>query len=238
MTLPKSIGTLPRFLSVLTVMLAFTQTLCHAQQDYVGRYDVYAGFSDLYTPALNDVNQPGFHLQAGINVNRWLASGFDYSVESGSTNLTAGLLKQQLQEELGAELPPGYVLSIPTHISTQTFTLGPQLEYRHFNKLTLFVRPSLAAFHLVATPHPTDPVATLVSEQLAPSGQLSDWVGVYGFGGGAQIAASKHLGIRMQYDGVWNHPFNSLLANGNWTNRFSIGPTFNFGKSLPVRIRK
>jgi hypothetical protein len=56
----------------------------HAQQDYVGRYNIYTGFSDLSSPGLNSLNQIGFHLQAGLNTNRLIGTGFDYSVQSGT----------------------------------------------------------------------------------------------------------------------------------------------------------
>lgn len=219
---------------------------CIAQQEYVGRYDLYTGFSDLSSPGLNSLNQVGFHLQAGANVNRWLASGFDYSVQSGNTALTTNLATPALQAQLStlalefAEqglIPPGYTLSIPLHTVTQTFTAGVQLEYRHFSRVTLFIRPSLSAFRIKATAHPNadDPFATAVASYLAPSGSLTDWTGAYGAGGGAEYNFTKHLGVRAQLDAVWNHPFNSILADGFWSYRYSVGPTFHLGRNVPQR---
>jgi hypothetical protein len=69
-----------------------------AQQQYVGRYDLYTGFSDLYTPGLNGINQKGFHLQAGINNNRWLSTGFDYSVQTGDTTLVPGFASPAIKQ--------------------------------------------------------------------------------------------------------------------------------------------
>lgn len=205
-----------------------------AQQAYVSRYSIYTGFSDLYTPGLNDINQVGFHLQVSRVNTRWLSSGFDYSVQSGSTNLTANLAKPSLQQELALLLPPGYNLNIPFDATTQTFTAGADLTYRHFASATLFIRPSLAAFRIAATPHPTDPVAAIVSQILVPQGTKVDWVGAYGVGGGSEVRVSKHLGVRTQIDIVWQHPYNDILANGNWSYRFSVGPAFHFGQNVPA----
>jgi hypothetical protein len=228
------------------IALAFTSAaLCRAQQEYVGRYNIYTGFSDLNSPGLNSLNQVGFHLQAGTNVNRWLASGFDYSVQSGDTSLTANLATPQLQGELTALaiqfeqaglIPPGYIFNLPIHAFTQTFTAGIQLEYRHLSHVTLFIRPSLSAFRITATPHPNpqDPYAVTVSNILAPGGSLTDWTGAYGVGGGATFSFTRHVGARAQLDAVWNHPFNSILGNGFWSYRYSVGPAFNFGANVPA----
>jgi hypothetical protein len=222
----------------LLSILALFPALSSAQQTYVGRYDLYAGFSDLNTPGLNSLNQVGFHFQAGVNMNRWLAGGFDYSVQTGNTSLTANLATPELQEELAAELPPGYVLDIPLHAVTQTFTAGTQLVYRRFSRTTLFIRPSLSAFRITATPHPTDPIGQLVAEQLAPQGHLTDWTGAYGAGGGMEYNLAKHFGVRAQLDAVWNHPFNSVLGSGHWTYRYSVGPAFHFGHNVPSHSAK
>lgn len=244
MKLSSTLVTTIRTLSLAIVVV----TLCadaNGQQDYVGRYNIYTGFSDLSTPGLNSLNQVGFNLQAGGNVNRWLAGGFDYSVQSGDTSLTTNLATPALQAQLGALavqfaqlglLPPGYSLNIPLHAVTQTFTAGVQVEYRRFSHTTLFIRPSLSAFRITATPHPNpqDPFATTVSSILAPDGSLTDWTGAYGAGGGADFNLTRHFGVRAQLDVIWNHPFNNILANGYWSYRYSVGPAFHFGPNVPA----
>jgi hypothetical protein len=228
-----------------------------AQQTYVGRYDLYTGFSDLYTPGLNDINQKGFHLQAGINNNKWLSTGFDYSIQTGSTTLVPGFASpaikagiMDLYEEyaltLGqAGLPPTYAVNVPLSATTQTFTAGSQLNYRHFSKVTLFIRPSLAAFRLEATAHPRANTPDLVvvgaleaTNVLQPNGTITDWTGAYGVGGGADFAINRHFGIRAQLDAVWNHPFNYVVAEGGWSYRYSIGPSFHFGRNVATHIAK
>lgn len=230
-------------------ILFFAANISRAQQEYVGRYNIYTGFSDLSTPGLNSLNQVGFHLQAGVNATRVIGAGFDYSVQSGDTSLTTNLATPALQGQLTALatqfaqaglLPPGYALNIPLHAVTQTFTIGAQLEYRHFEHATLFIRPSLSAFRITATPHPNpqDPFAVTVANSLAPNGSLTDWTGAYGVGGGADLKITGHIWARTQLDAVWNHPFNSILADGYWSYRFSIGPSFKFGPNVPAHNRR
>ncbi len=231
-------------ISLLATLVISSFAAASAQQDYVSRYDIYTGFSDLATPGLNSLNQVGFNLQAGANVNRKFAAGFDYSVQSGDTALTTNLATPALQAQLGALavqfaemglLPPGYTLRIPLHAVTQTITAGGQLEYRHFAHTTLFIRPSLSAFRITATPHPNtqDPFATTVSSFLVPNGSLTDWTGAYGAGGGAEFNFTRHFGVRAQLDAIWNHPFNSILGSGYWSYRYSVGPAFHFGPNVP-----
>jgi hypothetical protein len=83
-----------------------------------------------------------------------------------------------------------------------------------------------------ATLHPGDPVATAVVAQLVPSGKKLDWTGGYGAGGGTDVRVSQHLSARMQADMVWSHPMNDLLGKGFWIYRFSVGPSFHFGRNI------
>ncbi len=84
----------------------------------------------------------------------------------------------------------------------------------------------------MATPKPTDPIATAVVQQLVPSGSKLDWTGFYGVGGGFDFLATKHVGLRVQADFVYDHLFNDILKDGRKTVRFSIGPAFNFGRNV------
>ena len=230
----------PLLLTLLIVLLLSSQAF--PQQSDVRRYDLYTGFSGFETPELN-LAERGFHLQAGENMKTWLSVGFDYSVVTGHNSLTANLLETSLQQQLGLEIeeliaegiiPPSYRLSVPLDTFSQTFALGPQATYRHFQPVTLFLRPSLGAIRQKVTPHPTDPVATAIVEQLVPSGQKVDWAGFYGFGGGVEWNATRHFGLRMQTDVVYWRLFNDLLANGTWTVRYSVGPTFRFGRNIVI----
>lgn len=224
----------------LALAAVSTAPLAFGQQTYVTRFDAFAGYTFLDSPAVG-LFENGFQMQAGVRANYWLSIGFDYSHSSGSLTLTPNLLTSALQAELGAQLaalaqagviPSNYVLTVPANSVTQTFALGPQFNYRHFKHVTIFVRPSGGAIHEVATPKPTDPIAAAIAQQLAPSGNKTDWTAFYGFGYGFDMLLTNHFAIRVQGDLVYDHLFNDLLKNGRLTTRFSIGPAFNFGHNI------
>jgi hypothetical protein len=230
MTLHKRFGR--DVLPLLAALVLFATVCCSAQERYVGRFDTFVGFSDINAPYVNNLNQPGFAMQGGLANNRWLASGFDYSMQSGTGPFTASLLPAKLQLALAGEVPPGYNLSVPTDVTIQTFAAGSQLVYRHFAKTAILIHPVLCALRINATLHPGDPVATAVMAQLVPSGKKVDWTGGYGIGGGTDLHVSKHLTARMQSDLVWSHPVNDLIGKGFWIYRFSVGPAFHFGRNI------
>jgi opacity protein-like surface antigen len=218
-------------------VIAHAQHANPAHQSYVGRFDVYAGFADINSPMLG-LNEQGFHLQAGMNPRRWYSVGADYSEGTGSQILTTDLLPVALQTQINTAqagyiglglLPANYRLAVPTDAFTQTFAFGPQLVDRHLSRVTLFLRPSLGALRERAVPHAIDAFQVGIVQQLAPAGFKLDWTGFYGAGGGAEFAVSKHVGLRAQFDAVYNHPFNDILANGRWTYRYSVGPSLHFG---------
>ena len=225
----------------LVFLFLLSLPLC-GQQSYVSRYDLYTGYAFLNSPAIG-LFENGFHAQIGIRPKTWYSLGFDYSVTAGDLTLTPSMLPDALQASLAAQLaqlvkagiiPASYSLSVGAHSVTHSFAVGPQLAYRHFSKVTLFIRPSIGAIREGATPTPTpkDPIATAIVAGLAPTGYKKDWQGFYGVGGGFDVLFSKHFALRTQADYVYDHLFNDLLKNGRWTTRFSIGPCFNFGRNI------
>jgi len=226
---------------VATALLAFgVFSAVQAQQKYISRYDIYTGFADIDSPALG-LNEKGFHAQAGLNYRPWLSIGADYSVATGSELLTTELLPTALQAQINAAqaqfiraglLPSNYRLEVPTDATTHTFAFGPQLVCRHFSRGTLFVRPSLGALRERAVPHAADAFQKVIVAGLAPAGYKLDWTGFYGVGGGGEVSLSRHVGLRAQMDFVYNHPFDDILANGRWTFRYSVGPSFHFGANI------
>ncbi len=231
-----------RIIRLFSTLFLIASAACQAraQQDYVGRYDIYNGYAALIAPKL-DLTTRGYHFQGGWNQKTWLAQGFDYSVTTGHTELTPDLLPTALQQQLGQQIlqlikagviPPTYQVYVPVDSTTQTFAAGPQFNYRKFQRVTFFIRPSLGAVHETATPHPHDLVTAAIAQELVPSGKKSDWTGFYGFGGGYDLNATKHIAIRMQTDVVYFHIFNDLLADGRWDFRWSVGPTFHFGGNI------
>jgi len=227
-------------LIVVPIALLLAASPVAAQQDYVSQFDAYGGYAFLDSPHIS-LFENGFQAQFGYRPKTWYSLGFDYSRSSGDLVLTPDLLPASLAQPIAGAiaqyiaakiLPPGYALAVPAHSISQTFAIGPQLAYRHFSHLTLFVRPSLGAIHEVATPHPGDAFATSIAAELAPSGKKTDWTGFYGFGGGFDILFSKHVAIRTQADLVYDHLFNDVLKDGRLTVRFSVGPCFNFGRNI------
>jgi len=220
--------------------LSLFSAALEAQQAYVSRYSGYAGFAVIDSPVLG-LEENGFHAQFGVNPKPWLAVGVDYSVATGSDTLTPNLLLPSLQAMIQAAeaqfkavgaLPPAYTLALHTDASTQTFGAGPQLAYRHFARLTLFGHPSFGALREHAVPRPADPFQTLLVHQLAPTGSKTDWIPTYGLGGGGEFIMTRHLALRAQVEAVWNHPFSDLLGEARWTFRYSVGPSFQFGRNI------
>jgi hypothetical protein len=221
-------------------LLLLSSNRLSAQQDYVGLFDLYNGFTWFDSPSAK-LQERGYHLQAGINARTWLALGFDYSVVQGNLTLTPDLLKPALQTQIAGQLaaleaagliPAGYQVSVSTASTTQTFAAGPQLEYRHFRQVTLFVRPSIGAIYESVTPHPADPVTTAIVQQLAPSGKKTDWEPFYGFGGGIELNFLRHASIRLQADFVHNSLFTDILKDSRNTVRLSVGPAFHLGRNI------
>lgn len=223
--------------ALLTLLFA---THASAQQTYVGRFDIYGGFTYLDSPNIN-LQQRGFHFQSGVNLKTWLAFGFDYSILTGHTDITPNQLTTALQQQLGTQIagliaagviPRTYTLVVPFDATTQTFAAGPQWIIRHWQPVTLFVRPSIGAIHEDATLHATDAVSAAVVAQLAPGGSKTDWTGFYGFGGGAEFNFGSHFSLRMQADYARNHLFSDVLEKSRNTVRLSIGPAFHFGGNI------
>ena len=209
------------------------------QQEYVGRYGVNVGYEFLDSPSIG-LFENGVQVQAGITPRTWYQVGFDYTFSIGNTVVVPGYLTTAVRQDLGAVLgqlaaagviPAGYRLSVPAHSRTETYAFGPQLTYRHFSHLTLFIHPSIGVVHETVLPQPRDPIATALVAQLAPSGRR-EWTGFYGVGGGFDFNVTKHLAIRAQVDVAHDQLFTDLLQNGRATVRFGIAPYFGFGRNI------
>jgi hypothetical protein len=220
---------------LLLLLLSLSVVTCLAQkQEYVGQYDAYFGFAYLTTPNMN-LAERGWQAQFGYNYRRWVALGFDTSYFGGGTSLTLPMLNNATLAKLAPYaplLPAGF--AVPYHANTYTITGGPQFNYRGFKYVTLFIHPDIGAMHQSVTVKPTSPLMGGIAQGLlGPSMSTSEWVGFYGVGGGLDINASKHVGIRLQSDWVYTSLFDNLLRNPQYTWRMSASPTFRFGKNVP-----
>jgi len=222
------------FLCGVLLILTCASTACLAQQDYVGRYDAFTGFSYLSSPKLN-LDERGFNGEFGVNVTRWLAIGGDFSGFSGHSTLYPNDLATSVQQQLSAFaplFPPGYALYVPFNSTTFTYTAGPQFNYRGWKPVTFFIRPGLGAMHETARLKPADPIQSAVVGAIAPSGSKSDTVVFYGVGGGIDLNTSDHVGIRLAADFVRTDLFHGLLKEPRNSVRLSIGPTFRWGRNV------
>lgn len=218
------------------ILLALCTVPAFSQQDYVGRYAVYAGYSHLVTPDMR-LYQKGFNLDAGVNVTRWLSLGLDYSRFDGSSTIGYKDLTTAQQAKLipYLEQMPGYVLDVPFDARTYTITAGPQINIRHFKKATIFVRPACGLLHEVVTgkPRPGDTFAyQATANMVGPSLAQADFIRFYGVGGGVNWMLSKHVGIRLSADYVHSFLFEHVLAHPRNTVRLSLGPSFSFGPNV------
>ena len=232
------------FVCVLAFFVLLTPLTGFSQQDFIARYSTYEAFSYFGTPSVNLV-QRGFDADFGINLRSWLTIGGDFSYGTGSNNILPKYLNAATQAKLAPILPflpPGFVIAIPTDITDYTYEAGPQFNYRHFKKFTLFARPALGALHANATTKPNrcqqpqlgcGPILTqIVQGLLNGKTSSSDTVVFYGFGGGITYEATHYFGIRVASDFVHYDFFSNVLNGGRNSFRVTIGTKFNFGGNI------
>ena len=230
--------------SVLIVFLLFASVVCFSQQTDVRQFSGFGAYSYFGTPSLNLV-QRGFDGDFGLNVRSWLTLGGDFSYGSGSTSLYPHSLAPAVQTQLAPIiplLPPGFILAVPYSATDYTYEAGPQFNYRHFKKVTLFARPALGAIHSTFTAHPENCgqpqlhcqqiLTQIVSTLVGPSGSKSDTVLFYGFGGGITWEITPNFGLRAATDLVHYNFFDGLLDGGRNSFRVTVGTKFSFGKNI------
>jgi hypothetical protein len=220
-----------RILLLVSIILASCAALAQQEQEYVPRYTAFAGYTYVNTPKIALV-QRGFDLSFGVNVRRWLTLGADYSYFDGHSDIFARDLTPAIQLQLAHVVPPGTLIFLPFDSVSYTYTAGPQFNYRGAKWATFFARPAVGGFHETATLHPNTPLTRLLVAQLVPSGQRSDLVLFYGFGGGFEIVPRKRFGIQFAADYVHVNLFEGFLASGRNALRLTVGPTFRFGRNV------
>jgi len=231
-------------LFLLIILMLCSALPCFSQQDYIARYSVFTAFSYLGTPSLNLV-QRGFDGDVGYNWKPWITLGFDFSYNAGSSSVLPTYLNSNALAKLAPILPllpPGFVVAVPYDTSTYTYEAGPQFNYRHFKKFTLFVRPALGALHNNFNAKPgrcQQPelgcqaiLTKIVGGLVGPSLSKSDTVVFYGFGGGVTWEATHNFGLRVATDLVWYNYFSDLLNGTRPSFRVTVGTKFNFGKNI------
>lgn len=203
-----------------------------AQQDYVGRYVAFAGYTYLDTPKMN-LMERGFITQDGINLNRWLALGVDFSALTGKSDLKIGeLVANDRTTAHGVGLPDTF--GVHYNSTTYTLTAGPQfnLRTRKLPRATFLLHPSVGAIRETVKGAPLNATQKVVMAAFVPGGERTDTTIFYGVGGGVQYQLTPHLGMRFTVDVVRVHLFDFLLADARVSTRFGIGPTYTFGSNV------
>jgi hypothetical protein len=221
---------------VLALFLLSTSLTCFSQQTDIRQFSAFGAFSYLSTPSLN-LTQRGFDGDFGYNWKSWLTLGFDFSVNNGHSTLLPHDLNLATQAKLAPFLPIfqelGIPIAVPYNSSTYTYEGGPQFNYRHFKKVTLFARPALGALHADFTAKPNNPViAEVVSGLLNGKTSSSDTVVFYGFGGGATWEITPNFGLRVAADLAHYNFFSNILNGGRNSVRVVVGTKFSFGKNI------
>ena len=224
------------FVCVLALFLLATAPTCFSQQTNIPQFSTFEAFSYLSTPSLNLV-QRGFDGDFGYNWKSWLTLGFDFSVQNGHTTLLPNHLNVATQAKLAPYLPLfqqlGIPLAIPYNSTTYTYEGGPQFNYRHFKKVTLFARPALGAFHSTFNAKPNNPyIQQIVYGLLNGKTSTSDTVVFYGFGGGITWEITPNFGLRVASDLVHYDFFSNYLNGGRNSVRVVVGTKFSFGKNI------
>jgi hypothetical protein len=225
----------------LAIVLATTLT-CFAQQTDIAQFNVVAGYSYLTTPSLN-LAQRGFNGDFATNVRPWMSLGFDFSIFSGHSSLIPSYLNSATQTRLGSALAPlpapvraslGAALNqgVPFNSSTYTYQMGPQFNYRHFKKVTLFVRPALGLLHAKIQTRPSPALTPLVSGLLGGKLSDADTSVFYGLGGGATWEITRNFGLRFTADLARYNFFGQQLNGARNSVRLSVTTKYGFGKNI------
>src|SRR5271165_2083635 len=86
-----------KLLPLLIFALLLASVPGRAQQKYVSRYDLFAGYTFLDSPHVK-LFENGFHFQGAVRPKTWYSLGVDYSISSGNLTLTPNLLTTSLQQ--------------------------------------------------------------------------------------------------------------------------------------------
>ncbi len=225
-----------RLLFCAFVFLLLSTVISFSQQNEISQFSLISGYSYLHTPSLN-LAQRGYNFDIAQNVRPWLSIGFDFSGFTGGSTLLPSYLNSETQLKLAQMLPPGIpasAVSVPYTSSTYTFQVGPQLNYRRFKHVTLFVRPALGLLHAKIQAHPNPAATPIVGALLGGRLSSSDNTVFYGFGGGATWEITPHFGLRVTADTARFNFFSNVLNGSRGTVRLTVATKFSFGKNIRV----
>jgi len=201
-----------------------------AQKTDINRYTLFTGFDYMVSPARN-LTERGFETDFGVTTKPWLGLGIDFGVLSGAGTITG---TETVYAPAVNQLIPGAAASIhvPFNSVTYTFAAGPQFYIRKWEKVTFLIRPGFGGMHEKADITFLPILAPLFGAlQLpVPGAHQSDTKLFFGMGAGFDLNLSRTVGFRFAGDWVNTHLFTNLLSPRQNYVRFSVGPTFRWGK--------
>lgn len=199
-------------------------------QNEINRYTLFTGFDYMISPARN-LTERGFESDFGVTVKPWLGMGVDVGIISGAGTITG---TETVYASAVNALMPGAAsqIHVPFNSTTYTFAAGPQIYIRRFEKVTFLIRPGFGGMHEradITFPSSLGPI--FQGLHLTPPGvHQNDTQLFFGLGGGFDVNVSRKIGVRFAADWVNTHLFSNLLVPRQNYVRFSIGPTFRWGK--------
>jgi hypothetical protein len=212
-----------------------------AQQRDINRYTVYTGFDYMLNSSQN-LTQRGFDTDFGVTVKPWLGLGVDFSAAgnaiisgggtiNGSQTIYAPALAAA-HAQFPTLVPAPNQVTVPFKSTTYTIAAGPQFYIRKWEKITFLVRPGLGAIHASADltyPPGLGQILGLLGKPV-PNANQSDTTWFVGMGGGFDLNLSRRVGFRFTADWINTHLFSDLLTSRQNYVRFTVGPTFRWGR--------
>jgi len=219
------------FIAGLLVLACLPAT---AQQTDISRYTLFTGFDYMISPARN-LTERGFEEDFGVTVRPWLALGADFGalgdgILSGSGTIWGTeTIYSPLLNQLG--INPA-AIQVPFKSTTYTFAAGPQFYLRKWEKITLFARPGFGGIHEkadISFPPQLNPIFQAL-QLTPPNTHQTDTQIFFGLGGGFDVNVNRNVGFRFAADWVNTHLFSNLLTPRQNYVRFSMGPTWHWGR--------
>jgi hypothetical protein len=229
----RAVATIRRVLICSTVLLLFGLPVV-AQDIEINRYTLYSGFDYMLSPARN-LTERGFDLDFGVTVKPWMALGGDFSAIGDSIISGKGTINGSetvYAAPVGAIGIPPSSIHVPFNSTTYTFAVGPQFYWRRFRRITFLGRPGFGGIHESANltfPPQLGPLFSALALPV-PNSHQTDTTWFIGLGGGFDLNVSRRVGLRFTADWVNTHLFSDLLSNRQNYVRFTVGPTFRWGR--------
>jgi Outer membrane protein beta-barrel domain len=205
-----------------------------AQDIAVNRYTIYSGFDYMVSPARN-LTERGFDVDFGLTIKPWFALGGDVSAIGNSIISGGGTINGSetvyARPVSAVGIPPNQI-HVPFRSTTYTFAVGPQFYLRKWRAVTFLARPGLGGIHENANltfPPQLGPLFTELGIPV-PRAHQTDTTWFVGLGGGMDINVSRRIALRFTADWVNTHLFSSLLTDRQNYVRFTVGPTFRWGR--------